>query len=177
MKPIRWLVPLPAAAAVMLAWSPASAQTATPDTSHAKPAADFQGMGRNLRTPQRRAGDPYELSALDEQPVLLNREEVSRAMADHYPPELRQQGAGGLVVLRFVIQADGTVDTASVDVEMATNPAFGEPAASVVRQMRFRPGTVKSNPVRTWVTLPVNFVAPTAPATPAPAAPATPPER
>jgi TonB family protein len=169
MKPTRWPALLPAAAAAMLAWSPALAQTPASDTTNGKPPApvsggDFQGRGSSASPAGRQAGDPYELSALDERPTLLNRGEVSLAMADRYPPELRQQGVGGLVVLRFVILPGGTVDSASVGVVMASNPAFAGPAARVVRQMRFRPGMVANLPVRTWVTLPVNFAAPTPPA-------------
>lgn len=162
MKPTRWPALLLTAAAAMLAWSPASAQTPSKDTTNGKPPApvsggDFQGVGRAGSPPERRAGDPYELSALDEQPTLLNRNEVSIAMADLYPPELRQQGVGGSVILRFVILPDGSVDPASVGVVSASSPAFVEPAAGVVRQMRFRPGMVASTPVRSWVMLPIVF--------------------
>ncbi len=158
MKPARWPALLPAAAAAMLAWSPASAQTPAKGATNEKPRADdFRGIGRSGRSPDRRAGDPYELSALDVQPVLLNRDEVGLALAERYPPELRNKGVGGGVTLRFVILPDGTVDSASVGVVVASSPEFVEPAAGVVRQMRFRPGLVGSTPVRSWVMLPVVF--------------------
>lgn len=158
MKPARRPALLLAASAAMFAWSPASAQTPVKDITREKPpTADFRGVGRSGFPPVRAGEDAYELSALEVQPVLLNGDEISLALVERYPPELRDQGIGGTVTLRFVIRPDGTVDPASVGVVMASSPAFVEPATGVVRQMRFRPGLVGSTPVRSWVMLPVVF--------------------
>jgi len=155
MKSLRWPALL-AVTTTVLVGNPASAQTPAKNATNEKPraaagGADLRGMGRSTWD------DPYELSVLDEHPVLLNGEEISRVLSDRYPADLRDQGLGGRVVLRFVIQPDGTVAPASVTVEWASSPAFVEAAAGVVRQMRFRPGMVGTVAVRTSVMIPIDF--------------------
>jgi len=162
MNLIRWpAMPALAAVASVLAWSPAHAQKRGDDLPAKPPGfvgrgTDFSGQGSVADRPLP-SGGTYELSAVDEQPVLLNRAEAARAMAHGYPPELRRQGITGTVVLRFVIRSDGTADPLSVGVGAATNAAFVAPASDVVKQMRFQPAKVRGVPVRVWVTLPVTF--------------------
>lgn len=120
--------------------------------------ATFSGRGSTAPSAgRRRSGGTLELSEVDEQPVLLNRAEAARQIARNYPRELRRAGVTGTVVLKFVILPDGTVDPLSVGIETATNAGFVEPAAQVVRTMRFQPALLDGNPVRVWVTLPVFF--------------------
>ncbi|HET7462713.1 MAG TPA: energy transducer TonB [Longimicrobium sp.] len=161
MKRIRTrTMPVLAAIAAVLAESPALAQKPGNDLGAKRPTVqehpDFVGRGMVADRPSPKDGT-YELSAVDEQPVLLNRAVAARAMAHGYPCELRSQGITGMVVLRFVIRPDGTTDPLSVGVETATNAAFVEPASDVVRQMRFEPAKVGGVPVRVWVTLPITF--------------------
>lgn len=144
---------LPALAmAVTLAAGPARAQNPPP----APGAAPAEGT--------------YELSRVEEQPMLANRSDVSRLLQRSYPPEMRSRGETGIVTLRFRIQTDGRVDSASVMIEHASSPEFTEPAARVVRAMRFRPARIENRAVPVWVTLPVTFIPEprTAPATRAP---------
>jgi protein TonB len=114
--------------------------------------------------------EAYELRDVVEQPELLNRREVARLVRDNYPREMRRRRETGTVTLRFLIRADGTVDSARVTMLNATNTEFAEPAAAVARQMRFKPATVDGRPVAVWVMLPVLFMLETrtAPATRAP---------
>ncbi|HVG45579.1 MAG TPA: TonB family protein, partial [Longimicrobium sp.] len=81
----------------------------------------------------------YELSAVEEQPRLRNGTEVARQIAASFPSTLPDSVVAGRVVLRFRIQENGRVDSATVSVVQATNPAFAETAMAVARQMRFTP--------------------------------------
>jgi TonB family protein len=124
------------------------------------------------RTPPRWAGavppdeGTYELSAVEELPVIRNPAGVGRQIAARYPPALRESGVWGGVVLRFRLMENGTVEPSSLSVELTTDPAFDEPAMAVVREMRFQPAKVNE--------LPIGFM--TVPTAPAPAdSAATPP--
>ncbi|HEX8693188.1 MAG TPA: energy transducer TonB [Longimicrobium sp.] len=99
----------------------------------------------------------YQLSAVEELPELLNRRQVAREISRRYPPHLRAQGIGGTVTLRMRVQADGSVDTTSIALEVATNPDLVPAATQVAQTLRFRPARVGGKPVRAWVTLPITF--------------------
>lgn len=103
----------------------------------------------------------YELAAVDELPMLRDRERAARRIAAAFPPALRDSGvAAGAVMVRFRIMENGTVDAASPRVEMTTEPRFDEAAISVIRQMRFQPAKLNGRPVKAWVVMPIQFQAP-----------------
>lgn len=99
----------------------------------------------------------YALSALDQQPTLLNGAEMERRISALYPSALLDTRVGGTVVLNFRIQASGIADSSSVTVEEATHPAFVEPAMIILREMRFAPARVGGRPVPVWVMIPIYF--------------------
>lgn len=99
----------------------------------------------------------YEISAVEEAPILVNRDDVVRALQRNYPPEERRAGTGGQVDLRIRVLATGTVDPEAIRVERSTNPVFDEPARRVAATMRFTPARVNGQPVNVWVTLPLQF--------------------
>lgn len=99
----------------------------------------------------------YELSAVEDEPVLLNGGEMQRQIARLYPPALRDSGVAGHVVVRFRIVENGGVDPESITVEETTNAAFALPSATVTARMRFSPAKVGGRPVKVWVTIPISF--------------------
>jgi len=99
----------------------------------------------------------YELSGVEEQPELANRQAVAAALARAFPSRLRAAGDSGLVTIRMRVRDDGTVDVPSIQVVRTTNPGFSDAARQVVRVMRFRPARVGGTAVPVWVTLPVSF--------------------
>jgi TonB family protein len=109
------------------------------------------------------AAEPiYELSAVTQQPRLVNAGVVQRALDSAYPQLLRNGGVTGTVTLRFAIAEDGSVLRETVGVENSTHPDFEAASRSVVYVMRFAPAKVQGRPVRVWVTLPISFQAPAA---------------
>jgi protein TonB len=101
--------------------------------------------------------DSALLSALESPPELLNREEVAEAISRNYPPLLRDAGVTGSATLRMQVGRDGVVDSTTIEVMESTHEAFGDAAARVASQLRFRPARVDGKPVRVWVTLPITF--------------------
>jgi len=99
----------------------------------------------------------YELSAVEVQPELLNRDEVAAALSRNYPPLLRDAGVTGTVTIRMRIGRDGVVDPATIEVVSTTHEAFSDAAVRVAQRLRFRPARYKGEPVPVWVSLPVTF--------------------
>jgi TonB family protein len=99
----------------------------------------------------------YEISAVEEAPILINREEVIQALERTYPTVERRAGIGGEVSLRLRVLASGEVDTAAITIESSTNPVFDGPARQVAATMRFSPARVNGRPVTVFVTVPVHF--------------------
>lgn len=99
----------------------------------------------------------YELSAVDEQPELDNRDRVAVAIAHAAPAPLRDGGAWGTITIRMRIRADGNVERETIQVAGATDPRFSDAAVRVAQVMHFRPGRVAGVSVPVWITLPVSF--------------------
>jgi TonB family protein len=100
----------------------------------------------------------YELSQVDVQPELMNREAVARALSTHYPALLRDAGVTGEATLTFVVDTLGVPDPASMQVESTTHEDFSTAAISVAKVMRFRPArSADAGVVPVRVTLPVTF--------------------
>ncbi|MCH8256095.1 MAG: TonB family protein [Gemmatimonadetes bacterium] len=74
-----------------------------------------------------------------------------------YPEMLRQAGIEGRVLLEFVIEQDGTVDSSSLSVLESTNRAFEGPARAVIEGSLYTPGEVDGGPVRVLVSQQIGF--------------------
>lgn len=81
-------------------------------------------------------------------------EEVDRVMP-RYPAMARRAGVEGSVVVRGIVRRDGTID----DVEIIKDLPFGlgQSARDAVSQWRFRPATVRGEPIDVYYTVTVNF--------------------
>ena len=80
----------------------------------------------------------------DGPPVLMSLPELA------YPPLLRGAGIEGDVVLEFLVDATGRVDSGSVVIIPSEDPphrAFERPAADAIRGATFRPAVVDGQPV------------------------------
>lgn len=88
------------------------------------------------------------------------------AQSIKYPEKCQKEGAQGRVVVRFVVDKDGSV--VQPEVVRGTHPDLDAEAIRVVKAMpKWKPGMQKGKVVRTRYTLPVTFrLNPTTPATP-----------
>jgi TonB family protein len=99
----------------------------------------------------------YELSQVDVQPELMNRDVVSEGLSRHYPALLRDAGVTGTVTIAFTLDTLGVPVPRSFRVESTTHDAFSTAAVSVAMLMRFRPAEKDGRVVPARVTLPVTF--------------------
>ncbi len=78
-----------------------------------------------------------------------------------YPAIARENGIEGTVVVRFVVEADGSIKQAEVVRDIGGR--CGEEALRVVNMMnklpqKWTPGKQRGKPVRVWFNLPVKFI-------------------
>jgi TonB family protein len=86
-----------------------------------------------LPVADRAGGAVLDESQIDVPPIRLSGGPLQ------YPPLLREAGIEGQVMVEFVVNAAGRVDTASITVISSTHKAFERPAVDVVKSSRFRP--------------------------------------
>ena len=92
----------------------------------------------------------FEISDLDEPPRPLAR------LKPIYPPQARMRKIEGLVVVEFIVSADGSVRDVTV---MSSQPGevFTSAATRAIRRWRFVPGTKGGKAVSTRVSQKVEF--------------------
>lgn len=81
--------------------------------------------------------------------------ELVRRDAPDYPIAARRAGIEGAVILRAVINRDGTVG--DVDIVKDLPLGLGEAAARSVKRWRFRPATLDGAPIAVYYTITVNY--------------------
>ena len=74
-----------------------------------------------------------------------------------YPEMLRQAGVEGVVLLDFIIDATGRVDSSSLTVVRSTNRAFEGPSMEVIRRSMYTPGENDGIPVAVRVQQQIGF--------------------
>jgi protein TonB len=75
-----------------------------------------------------------------------------------YPNNARENNKQGKVVVKFIVNEDGSIS----DITTINNPAIGfgleEAAMNVVRKMpKWKPGRQNGKPVKVYFTLPISF--------------------
>ncbi len=88
------------------------------------------------------------------EPAVLLSQPIPR-----YPPALRDAGVSGRVLLQFIVNITGRVDSTSIKVVESTHDGFVEPARESVAAAIFRPARLGSTLVRQRAQQPIRFIA------------------
>ena len=105
---------------------------------------------RDRNTPTIWKGVPvYDLSQVDEKPKAVAQ------VPPVYPLGLRMDDGTGEVIMRFIIDAKGNVQDASV--VRSTDPDFSAAALEAVKQWKYSPARKSGQPVNIAVQMPVVF--------------------
>lgn len=99
----------------------------------------------------------YSPSELDSPAKLSSQEMTARLLARSYPAALQRAGVTGTVQVQFVVDQTGKVDPATIQVLSSTVPALAEAAKGVVPEIRFKPGQLNGQPVKSVVLLPIVY--------------------
>jgi len=110
-----------------------------------------------MLAPSQASAQAYTPDQLSEMPSLKSASQAQRAIQRAYPRSLQDNGITGKVQVRFVVQADGSVDPSSVEVVAASVKALGEAAASAISKIEFVPGKKDGSPVASVVVMPIAF--------------------
>jgi protein TonB len=94
----------------------------------------------------------------DQDPRLLNADEITRELERLYPALLKEAGIGGVVVMWVFVGVDGRPGRAEVHASSGY-PALDEAARRVADGMRFEPARNRDRPVAVWIQIPVKFSA------------------
>jgi TonB family protein len=103
------------------------------------------------------AQQPVRVDSIYDESMVSVRPERISSPAVIYPDSLRQANIAGRVVVRVIIDTLGRAERDSTTVVSSTNHGFDQAALAVVLGSRFSPGRIHGRPVRTRVTVPINF--------------------
>ena len=122
----------------------------------------FIGLACEMPTPAVVAFDEATGSATGVSQVLSEadvdvRPERLSGPVPRYPQMLREAGVEGMVLLDFVIDASGRVDSSSITVLESTNGAFVAPATDVIQRSLYQPGELDGEPVAVRVQQRIGF--------------------
>jgi TonB family protein len=122
-------------------------------------AEQFQaGPGQGLLTQD--TSRIYDPSELDRMPRLNNAATVASVMERLYPRMLQDAGIAGTVVVEFVIERDGTVQPATIQVIESPHEQLGVATRAALDRFRFSPGQVDGVNVRTRTRMPITWQPP-----------------
>jgi TonB family protein len=82
---------------------------------------------------------------------------LPRSPLPQYPASLRMLRSDGHARLRFVVDARGRVELATVEIVEASHPAFAAAVRAALPRMRFSPARIGDRGVRQLVEFPITF--------------------
>jgi periplasmic protein TonB len=99
----------------------------------------------------------YEVEEMPQFPGGLAGLQAYISRNTMYPEEAMRRRISGTVIVRFCIEADGTVS--KIALSKAINPVLDSVSVQAIRRMpRWRPGRQHGKSVKVWYTIPINFV-------------------
>lgn len=82
---------------------------------------------------------------------------VATSAAPAYPEQLLNEGIEGVVIVQYVVEANGFADSSSLRVLSATRSEFADAVRAALPHMRFSPARIGDMPVRQLVEQPFSF--------------------
>jgi protein TonB len=107
-------------------------------------------FGTMAFTPPAPPQTEFDIGQVDKLPQVISR------IRPIYPPEAKQKNIEGVVVVKFMVTTEGTVENVSV-LKAKPQGHFEKAATEAVKRWRFQPGTIGEEPVNTWMTAMVKF--------------------
>lgn len=94
---------------------------------------------------------------VDRAAALSNLATVVRQLQRLYPASLKKSRTEGVVVVQFVVTAEGHVDMSTVQVMSATHDLFTDATLKVLKEFRFRPARKGEHNVRMLTSIPIQW--------------------
>ena len=109
------------------------------------------------REPERTSTARPEQTGYEPQQVGIIPPSVVTRVPARYPPEALREGLQGTVILRCIVEPDGSVSSATVTKSIDTRFGLDDEAVKAVMQWRFEPGRREGVPVRVATLVTVTF--------------------
>lgn len=90
-------------------------------------------------------------------PDITNRSDVTAALQEAYPKELREAGIEGTAQVWFFIDAEGVVQRLQIN-KSSGDPDIDAAALRVASVVQFSPALNRDEPVAVWISLPISFI-------------------
>jgi len=143
----------------MACWAPGPTDMQDEDAElpvvEAPPPADQSVSLGEADVAQGEEGTP-SFTPFTEAPELKNRAEVISALAEEYPPLLRDAGISGTVDVWFYLDETGQVLRTQID-NSSDHEALDEAALRVADIIEFTPALNQEKRVPVWISLPIRF--------------------
>jgi protein TonB len=107
-------------------------------------------FGTMAFTPPAPPQTEFDIGQVDKLPQVISR------IRPVYPPMAKQKNIEGVVVVKFMVTTEGTVENVSV-LKAKPQGHFEKAAMDAVKKWKFQPGTIGEEPVNTWMTAMVKF--------------------
>jgi protein TonB len=117
---------------------------------------DFEAASRGMEfgtmafTPPAPVQTEFDIGQVDKMPQVITQ------IRPVYPPAAKHKNIEGIVVVKFMVTKEGTVESVSV-LKSKPQGYFEKAAIDAVRKWKFQPGTIGEEPVNTWMTAMVKF--------------------
>ncbi len=99
----------------------------------------------------------FQPNQLSEQPKIADANQARTAITRSYSSALQDAGLEGRVEVSFIVNTDGSVDQASIQVIKAPTEALGKAAEVAVARIKFQPGKKDGQAVRCQVAMPIVY--------------------
>lgn len=129
--------------------APTTTDVAQTDTTATEPLPVEPAVVPSAAPVERTTGVYTSVPAGGTQPRELER------VVPRYPPAARRLNIQGPVVVRGIVRRDGTID--NVEIIKDLPQGLGEAARQAVSRWRFRPATLRGEPIDVYYTVTVNF--------------------
>jgi TonB family protein len=97
----------------------------------------------------------YSLGEVTSPPKVRSELNAAQVISRSYPDAMR--AVGGRVQLRFVVKADGKVDSSTIEVMAASTTQIAEAATKAVQQIEFQPAQLNGVAVNAVVIFPITY--------------------
>jgi TonB family protein len=128
-----------------------------PPVAERAAAPDPPSPGASTREAERPSNRPSEPLVYEPGQIGVIAPTVVTRVPARYPPEAVRQGIQGTVILRCIVEPDGSVSSATVTRSIDKTLGLDDEAVRAVRQWRFEPGRHEGVPVRVATLVTVTF--------------------
>jgi len=98
--------------------------------------------------------EEYSFKAVEHKPEIIRGMEALQSKI-YYPEIIRRAGIEGQVIVEFIVNKEGSVESA--EVIKSANDQLDEIVMNAVKALKFKPGEQRGKPVKVKIKIPITF--------------------